>query len=314
MTQYFIAVDIGGTKTAVSRWISDGEMPVLEDKIRFATPVEPGEGVALICDAAKKLSDGYAVVCAGISCGGPLDSRKGLILAPPNLPKWDGVDICTAVREACGAPAYLQNDANACALAEWLWGAGKGTQNMVFLTFGTGMGSGLILDGRLYSGTNDMAGEVGHMRIEHDGPEGYYKKGSFEGFCSGGGIARLAKMRLPAFLTAGGKTVVCDDENLSAKSIAEAAEVGDAFAKNIITECGQKLGMGLSVIIDLFNPEKIVIGSIYGRVPALAPIARSVIDREALSYAARVCEICPAGLGESVGDYAGIAIAINNAK
>ena len=93
-------------------------------------------------------------------------------------------------------PAFPQNDANACALAEWQFGAGRGCKNMVFLTFGTGMGAGLILDGRLYAGTNDMAGEAGHMRLAPDGPEGYGKRGSFEGFCSGGGIRQLAQMEL----------------------------------------------------------------------------------------------------------------------
>lgn len=310
MKKYYIAVDIGGTKTAVSRWYEADTLPQMEDKLRFATPVDPEEGVRLICDAAKKLSAGYEITCAGISCGGPLNSKTGLILSPPNLPSWDGVDICTAVREACGAPAHLQNDANACALAEWLWGAGKGTRNMIFLTFGTGMGSGLILDGKLYSGTNDMAGEVGHMRLEHDGPEGYRKNGSFEGFCSGGGIARLAALRLPAFVQSGKTTCLRDDDTLSAKTVGDAARAGDEFAQSIMTECGEKLGAGLAILVDLFNPEKIVIGSIYGREPSLAPIARAVVDREALSYAAEVCEICPAGLGESVGDYAGIAIAV----
>ena len=90
-------------------------------------------------------------------------------------------------------PVSVQNDANACALAEWLMGAGKGTRNMIFLTFGTGMGSGLILNGRLYTGTNDLGGEVGHVRLATDGPVGFGKAGSFEGFCSGGGIAQLAK-------------------------------------------------------------------------------------------------------------------------
>ena len=314
MKQQYIAVDIGGTKTAVSRWRLGGDTPAQEEKIRFATPAQPSDGVRMIRDAVKKLSDGAEIARAGISCGGPLDSRRGLILSPPNLAAWDQVDICAAVSAACGAPASLQNDANACALAEWLWGAGRGTRNMVFLTFGTGMGAGLILDGRLYAGTSDMAGEVGHLRMAPDGPEGYRKKGSFEGFCSGGGIAKLAALRLPDFRRAGGKTCLRDDETLSARTVGDAARAGDEFARNVMHECGEMLGRGLALLIDLLNPEKIVIGSIYGREPGLAPIVRNVIDREALSYAAKVCEICPAGLGERVGDYAAIAAAIYPAE
>ena len=96
----------------------------------------------------------------GISCGGPLDASSGVILSPPNLPGWDNVKIVQMIEEKFGVPCGLQNDANACALAEWRFGAGKGTKNMIFLTFGTGMGAGLILDGKLYAGTNGMAGEI----------------------------------------------------------------------------------------------------------------------------------------------------------
>lgn len=104
-----------------------------------------------------------------------------------------GGDIVEFFEHQFSIPAAIQNDANACALAEWKFGAGRGTQNIIFLTFGTGLGAGLILDGKLYSGTNDNAGEVGHIRLDNFGPVGYGKAGSFEGFCSGSGIAQLAR-------------------------------------------------------------------------------------------------------------------------
>ena len=109
-----------------------------------------------------------------------------MIYSPPNLPGWDSVPISKIFSDEFGVDVAIQNDANACALAEWLMGSGKGTSNMIFLTFGTGMGAGLILNGRLYSGTNDLGGEVGHIRLEKTGPIGFGKAGSFEGFCSGG--------------------------------------------------------------------------------------------------------------------------------
>jgi len=307
MKQY-IAVDIGGTKCAVSLWQDGADMPEIIKKIKFETPKTPDGTITLLTAYAKELAAGRQIEAVGISCGGPLDSKKGVLLCPPNLPGWINIDIVTPLREAVGAPAFLQNDANACALAEWLWGAGKGYQNVIFLTFGTGMGAGLILDGKLYCGTNDMGGEVGHMRIADDGPAGYGKRGSFEGYCSGGGMARLAEERMPDWLKTG-KTTLLKDTNITAKSISDAADAGDQFALTVLEECGEKLGLGLSNLIDILNPEIIVIGSIYGREPRFAPIVKRVVAREAIPFAAAVCRIVYAGLGESVGDYAAVAAA-----
>ena len=108
---------------------------------------------------------------------------------PPNHPGWDAVPVTEYISERLSVPAFLQNDANACTVAEWKFGAGKGTRNLIFLTFGTGLGAGLILDGRLYEDANGLAGEAGHIRLAENGPLGYGKFGSFEGFCSGGAAA-----------------------------------------------------------------------------------------------------------------------------
>jgi len=309
MKQY-ISVDIGGTKCAVSLWQEDcpANPPEMLKKIKFATLPTPEATIAQLVSHAKDLSEGQAIDAVGISCGGPLNSKKGLLLCPPNLPGWINIDIVTPFREAVGAPAYLQNDANACALAEWLWGAGKGYRNVVFLTFGTGMGGGLILDGKLYCGTSDMGGEVGHMRVAEDGPVGFGKRGSFEGYCSGGGMARLAGERMPDWLKAG-RTTILKDTEITAKSISDAADTGDKFALSVIEECGEKLGLGISNIIDIINPEIIVIGSIYGREPRFAPIVERVVKCEAIPFSAEVCRIVYAGLGESVGDFAAVAAA-----
>ena len=251
----------------------------------------------------------------GISCGGPLDAEKGLILSPPNLPKWERADIFTPLKKAFGVPVMLQNDADACALAEWRMGAGKGCQNMIFLTFGTGMGAGLILNGRLYSGTNNLAGEVGHIRLEKDGPMGYGKRGSFEGFCSGGGIADLGRRRAREALDKGNPPLFCQREeelaDVSAKSIAEAMEQGDLLAAEIFDTVGEFLGRGLSLLIDILNPERIVIGSIYARQKeALEKRMMEVIEEEALKASAGVCRILPASLGEQIGDYAAVSVGI----
>lgn len=251
----------------------------------------------------------------GISCGGPLDSKKGIIMSPPNLPRWDNIHITKIFEEKYNIKTSLQNDANACALAEWKFGAAKGFDNVIFLTFGTGLGAGLILNGRLYSGTNDMAGEVGHIRLEHFGPVGYGKAGSFEGFCSGGGITQLARIKVLEKLQMGEEVSFCnsmeDLASLNAKIVGDAAENGDHLAKEIYSICGHYFGKGLSILIDILNPQVIVIGSIFARSRSLLwKSAKEVIDSEALTFSRDVCRIVPAGLGEMIGDYASLAVAL----
>ncbi len=319
---YSLGFDIGGTKCAVI--LGKGENPenhndLIIDKIAFPTAVN--RGFRAIIDEMLSSADtilsrnGITDPSAelrgiGISCGGPLDSKKGTINCPPNLPDWDNVPICEIFREHFGLRPNLQNDANACAVAEWKFGSGKGTNNMVFLTFGTGMGAGLILDGKLYSGTNDMAGEVGHIRLSDDGPEGYGKNGSFEGFCSGGGIKRLGEMMLENARKNGEESSLFTEDEISAKVIAIAAKNGDILAKRIYDTCAEKLGMGLSILIDILNPEAIVIGSIYSRSGELFdPIINDIIKKEALIHSRQVCRILPASLGDSIGDFAALGLA-----
>ncbi len=246
-------IDIGGTKCAVVIGSLDeraGEPEAaLLGKRRFPTPATPTQAIEALIQALNDLiteSGTPSLAAIGISCGGPLDSARGLVLSPPNLPGWDHIDIVSPFREAFGVPVALQNDANACALAEWRWGAGRVCRNMIFLTFGTGMGAGLILDGRLYSGANDMAGEVGHIRLEATGPVGYGKAGSFEGFCSGGGIAQLARQFAEQSLSAGQPSGFCprpeDLADISAEKVAEAARQGDPAALQIFEIVGMHLG------------------------------------------------------------------------
>lgn len=307
----YTGIDIGGTKCAVIVGDDNG----VKEKIRFDT-TDVNDTLGNITKAAEKLGVGEAI---GISCGGPLDSKKGIIMSPPNLPGWDNIEIVKMLEEKFGVPVGIQNDANACALAEWKYGAGKGCENMIFLTFGTGMGAGLILDGRLYSGTNDMAGEIGHIRMESYGPAGYGKSGSFEGFCSGGGIAEIGKTVARERLQCGKSVSFCGGydelEKITAKKIADCAKSGDMEALRVYDICAEKLGAGLSILIDILNPEKIVIGSIFERSgELLRKKMQRVIDREALFYARNVCEIVPAKLGDSIGDWAALAVAADTAE
>lgn len=310
----YIGVDIGGTKCAVTLGNEQGE--VLQ-KIYFETTTV-AETIDHIFQAVRELFRiaGENPAAIGISCGGPLDSETGVILSPPNLPGWDEIHIVDRLEEEFKVPVFLQNDADACALAEWKFGAGKGTKNMIFCTFGTGLGAGLILNGMLYTGCCDMAGEVGHMRLSEYGPVGYGKAGSFEGFCSGGGIAQIGMSVAREIFQQGKKPSFCESlselELITAKKVAECAKQGAEDAKEVYRICGRMLGKGLAVLIDILNPERIVLGSVFARSgELLTEEMYRVLQKECLSRALEHCEIVPAGLGESLGDMAALSVAIN---
>ena len=313
--KYYAGLDIGGTKCAalIGAVANDGSITILA-KEKFPTEGTPTAMLERLCQAILRLKGEKQLEAAGISCGGPLSSKQGLILSPPNLPGWDNVPACKLVEEQLGIPCKLQNDADACALAEWKFGAGKGTENMVFLTCGTGFGAGLILDGRLYTGAGDMAGEIGHIRASETGPVGYGKTGSFEGWCSGGGIAQVAKTVALEQLQMGKSCVFCHSyeelQMISAKTVAEAANAGDPLAMEVYRICGTYLGRSLAMLIDLLNPEAIVLGSIYERCEnMLRDACLQVIERECLPGAAACCRILPAALGDAIGDIAALAVA-----
>ena len=322
--KYMIGLDIGGTKCAAILGrirCPEGESPIM-DKIKFDTEVKKGyeQAIAHFFDAIDELMrrngiQKEEIKAAGISCGGPVDSRQGLILSPPNLVGWDRVPITKLVTDRYGFPAYLQNDANACAVAEWKYGAAQGCSNVIFLTMGTGMGAGLILDGHLYSGANDMAGEAGHVRLHSYGPAGYGKAGSFEGFCSGGGIARLASTRVLEHIQRGEKPELCPDlaslELLDCRRLGEFARRGDKLSLSIWKEAGQWLGRGVAMLVDILNPELVVIGSVYERCGEfLAPSMQEVLQQECLPLSLAACKVVPAHLGDAIGDYAALGVAL----
>jgi len=319
MKENILGVDIGGTKCAVTYGEQNHNEVAIRDKVHFLT-TGLEETLARLKEAIRTVMQRNGLNrentrAIGISCGGPLDSRTGVVMSPPNLPGWDNVPIVGIFQQEFGIRTAIHNDANACALAEWQFGAGIGTRNMVFLTFGTGLGAGLILDGKLYTGANDNAGELGHIRLSDFGPVGYGKSGSFEGFCSGGGIRQLAQAAVREKLQMGEKVAWCPDsdpEKIDARLVAEAAAAGDCLAQAIYRTSARYLGRGLSIVIDLINPEMIVIGSIYARNEAfMKPLMEEVIAREALPLASRVCRVVPAALGEEIGDYAALSVAAN---
>ncbi len=303
-----VGLDIGGTKCAISTGESaDGKIKILSREEfptaglswqqvleEFARRIKVLTSPTTVSRSPSTVSSSLSSI--GISCGGPLDSKRGVIMSPPNLPGWDDVPVVKFFEERFHVPTAVQNDANACALAEYLYGSGRGVKNLVFMTFGTGLGAGIIIDGKLYSGSNDNAGEIGHIRLAPTGPVGYNKEGSAEGFCSGAGIARLAKIRKGLDLTT--------------KEIFARVRAGDPDCTEVFRESAEKLAAILAFTIDILNPEVIALGGVFMRNADLfMPIVDPILNREALPLARKVCRIVPAELGENIGDYAALAVA-----
>jgi glucokinase len=311
-----VGVDIGGTKTAVL--VSLGAPTVL-DRIEF--PTKPAKGpepaLRLIKAGIRDLIEKHRLkpTTIGVSCGGPLDHIGGVIQAPPNLSTWVDVPIKAMLEDEFGVTCRLENDANAGAVAEHRFGAGRGCRNMVFLTMGTGLGAGIITDGKLYHGANDFAGEIGHVRLTRSGPVGYHKAGSVEGWASGGGMVQVARKTVEAAIRKREPTLLAailrQGKTITARDVSLAARKGDAVAARILRSTGKRLGETLAILVDILNPERIVIGGLAMRLgdTVLGP-AREVLLREALSYSTAVCQVVPAELDERIGDIAALCVAM----
>jgi glucokinase len=309
-----VGVDIGGTKTAICLSV---DMPEVLWREEFATSPEAGPDHALrsIVGTIRRAvaETGHAPVAVGVSCGGPLDGEAGVIQGPPNLWTWHDVAITSLLRAEFGVPCSLENDANAGALAEHRFGAGRGTQHMIFLTMGTGFGAGLILNNQLYRGASNMAGEIGHVRLTEHGPVGHGKQGSVEGWASGGGMSRLGVQMIQETLARGEvTTLVAKLAGLTARDVAIELRNGDAAAKRIVQLCGERLGGALAILVDVLNPQKIVMGGLAGYFGQhLLDPARLTLEREALAGSVDACEVVPAQLGERIGDVAALCVAMD---
>jgi len=303
---YYLGIDIGGTKLATS--LFDIESSSIIERKQFATgpQSDPVESLNQATETAQAWIQHRDIVPAavGISVGGMFDLQTGCMQEAPHLPLWSGFPIVETVYNQLQIPVYAENEANACALAEWRFGAGRGTQHMIFLTFGTGLGGGLILNGQLYRGANGLAGEIGALRVSDSGPPLRDKPGCLEGFASGAGIAmnaQAARLKNPNSILPLQPT---------AKDVAEAARKQDPLACSLMEQCGSELGRGLAILIDLLNPEMIILGSIFARCESLIrPAMEDAIRAEAMAPALAVCQIVPAQLGDSIGDYAAATLA-----
>ncbi len=295
-----LGIDIGGTKTAFVLACADGTM--LDRKV---IPSHAADGLdamlARIVTIANEQIRDNPVTHVGVSVGGPVDASTGLVLGPPNLPGWTNVPLADHLTRSLGRPCRIEHDAKACTLAEWRFGAGRGVQNLLYLTLGTGLGAGIVIDGRLVRGGHEAAGEIGHWRIAHDGPMVYGKCGSLEGWASGSGLPRLARHLYPEIFgqLSSGEELHCS------------AEAGKAEAIETIRQSGMALGRALAMVIDLLAPERIILGSMARRLGDrfIKPLLEAA-QKESLPASFARCEIVPAELGETIGDVAAICVAM----
>jgi glucokinase len=308
--QTILGLDIGGSKTVVlegtfaGRILQRREIPTngsLPFEQTFSRLID-----LLRVTEAEANSAARKVIAISASVPGPLCIEPGVFINPPNLLGWHGVRFKDRLAgEFPHLPVFLEHDGNAGALAEFQFGVGCGRtdlQHLVFLTCGTGMGAGLIINGKIVHGASDSAGEVGHLRIAEDGPAVFGKRGSFEGLAAGVGMVHLASLRFPnRWPTA-----------TSMRELADAMLAGDPDALAIADEAGHALGRGLALLVDTLNPQVIVLGALAVVLGErlLAP-ARRVLEQEALPRAVAACQIVPAALGKGIGDVAALMAAIS---
>lgn len=260
-----LGVDIGGTKIAIGLASDSGELLQQE---RFLvsdtqTPEKTLDRVAEIAKTLAKQREDFGQV--GICSPGPF--HNGKLSNPANLPGWDGVDIAQSLSSRLGRPAYLQNDANAAAVGEWLFGQGKGTKHMAYVTVSTGVGAGLVLNGTPYGGLHGNAAELGHVVIDVNGPQcNCGLTGCLEALASGTAIGRSGRQRAAssAFLRS------LHDEGIGAKEVLDGWKAGDAVCSEIVETAARHLGHGLGILVNLVNPERIALGG--GVMNAGAPL------------------------------------------
>ncbi len=302
-TGWILGLDIGGTKTTVLAGSATGEV---FERRRLASHAQTGFARmwAQITAAADELvASRGRPTAVGVSIGGPLDHRRGIVYSPPNLPGWDGVRLKDRLSDRYGAPTYVEHDAKAGLLAEWYFGAARGHRNVAFLTVGTGLGCGLLLDGRLYRGASDSSGEIGHWRMTMRGPAAYGKRGSWEAYSSGTGLPRLARHLCPQREWSG---------SMTAEDLVAMARSGDRDAARVVRTSATWLGRGIAQLIDLLDPDLVILGTLAVRAGDLyLPVVQRVVQREAITGSGPG-RIVAAGLGERLGDVAALSAAIHH--
>ncbi len=319
MKKHVVGVDIGGTKLATV--VADTAGNIL-NKVRKPTLAERGPEYALqlLFDMVHETIElaglePTAISAIGVSCGGPLDTETGIVYSPPNLPGWDALPLKSQLESEFQIPVTIENDANASALAEYRFGGGRGYNAVLYMTMSTGIGGGIVLDGQVYHGANDSAGEVGHQILLPDGPLcGCGKRGCLEALCSGPAIARRAqaavrneKASATTLLDLAGGRV----KDIRSEHVLAAARHGDALALHLVEETAYYMGWGIANLVNILNPDIVLLGTIAVAAGDLLlnPI-RKTVSEFAMTRPAEAVKIAPAQLGEALGDLAAVALVV----
>jgi glucokinase len=313
--RYIVGVDVGGTNIVVGTVAQDGSE--LVGVVSEPTRSEEGadavvERIITLARASMAQAHGKEIAGVGIGSPGPLDTKTGVVLLTPNL-GWVNMPLRDRVAAGLGLPATLDNDANCAIFGEWWRGAARGTEFVVGLTVGTGIGGGIVLHGDVYHGASDIAGEIGHMTIDSTGRRckcGNY--GCLEAYASGPAIAARAVEGIEAGAESALPTYVAGDLNLiTAQVVYEAAHDGDSYALEVVRDTAKFLGAGVANIINIFNPQVVVIcGGVTLAGDKLFVPLRSEVKRRAFKPAVEVCRILPGELPGTAGVWGAAAVFI----
>jgi glucokinase len=303
-----LAIDLGGTKVIVSIISHQGQVMAKEYHLTLAEE-GPQSVINQIFSAIDRLLsarniDPSQLHSISIAAAGAIDFDKGVVTLSPNLPGWHDIPLRDIVNRKCKVNTILINDASAAALGEHEFGAGKGVNNLILLTVGTGIGGGIIINGRLYSGPSGSAGEIGHMTIDVNGPRcSCGNIGCLEMLASGSAVAREAIRRI----SQGGRSILAGMvegkiENITAEKVEVAARGGDSLALEVISKAATYLGVGMVNLVNIFNPEMIIVGGGVAKMgELLLKPARQVVKERAFPLSAQAVRIVPAQLGDNAG-------------
>jgi glucokinase len=286
---HVIGVDLGGTKILAG--VIDRESRIGR-RIERPTPTSStGDLISALESTVEELLDPESIAALGFGIPGTIEQTRGRVVIAPNIPLVE-FDFRDWMHQRFGLPVGIDNDANAAAFAEWAIGAGRGTRHMVMLTVGTGIGGGLILDGKPYRGAVGAAAELGHTVIQHDGP-------TCQGVCMGRG--HLESLASGTAATKAARELLGQDA--TAQDLIDQTRAGNAEAASALTEIGQRLGSGIGSLVNIFNPEMVVVGGGFGIAGGdlLLDPARERVQREALEPARDLARIVPAVLGPDAG-------------
>jgi len=312
----YLGFDIGGTKIAVCLGTSNGK--ILASERIPNSDRNPNEVIDQMVTSARKMMSDYGlsdsdIASVGIGAPGPIDMFSGIMEKSPNMLKWNNVPILKTVSQIFKSRVYLENDANAGALAEWIFGLGRTKRNLIYLTMSTGIGGGIITDGKLLRGRDLVAGEIGHIVLDPQGPAcNCGLRGCYEAFCGGKSVARRILSDLsgepehPLMLMAGG-----DAGKIGYPVLIEGVKTGNGYALSLWDEICLRNAQALGLLINTFNPEMIVMGTVaLAAGDVLLDPVKKLLPRFAWPRMLRGVQIRTSSLGRNIGEYSGLSVAI----